>query len=203
MKVLSLVEKRTHNLNVLWGALLHDIGKPATEKFENGVYSNHGHDEVGAKIAVDILRRLKAPNSQIEEVEFLVSQHMRIKNAPEMRKSKIARLKAEKYYEDLKLLSECDSLATGIEENLNWVYALDEVEEYKELPKPLVNGNDLISFGMKPGSAIGRILSILMDYQLEGKYKDREDALHDAKILVFKEKQMEEIFEYNMSQLFE
>lgn len=203
MKVLSLVEERTNNINVLWGALLHDIGKPATEKLENGMYTNHGHDEVGAKIAVDILRRFKAPNSQIEEVEFLVSQHMRLKSAPVMRKSKIARLKAEKYYEDLRLLSECDSLATGIESNLDWTATLDEVEEYKELPKPLVNGYDLISLGMRPGTTIGRILSLLMDSQLEGKFKDRDEALHEAKILVFKEKQMKETFEYNMSKLFE
>lgn len=182
--VLEKTRERTSDVNALWGALLHDIGKPLVEKEIDGRITSHGHDEVGAKLAVDILKRLRASNSQIEEVEFIVSQHMRIKLAGEMSKSKLSRLKAEKHYENLKIVSMCDSMSTGLDGMLDWVDALDKVEEFKELPKPLVNGYDLITLGVLPGHRMGVILECLMDFQLEGMFGSKDDAIRFVKDVI-------------------
>jgi len=175
--VLDNVRKKTNNLNVLWGALLHDVGKPATEKHEIDRITNHGHGEVGASISNALLRRLRASNEQIKEVEFLVSNHMRIKNAGAMKKSKIARLKAEKYFDNLKLLAIADSKASPMSGRLVWVDELDKVEEFKKLPTPFITGIDLIAMGMEPGPKMGELLTNIMDLQLEKKITSKKEAL--------------------------
>lgn len=125
--VIELVRKKTDNLNVLWAALLHDIGKPSTEKHLPDRITNHGHDKVGAEMAVRLLKRLEAPQEQIDEVEFLVKEHMRIKKVKEMRKKKIAKIKESEYYENLKILAIADSEATRFPGCLDWVEAVEEV----------------------------------------------------------------------------
>lgn len=175
--VLDSVRKETDDLNVLWAALLHDVGKPLTELHEEGKITNHGHDKIGASVAVNLLTRLKAPSAQIKEVEFLILQHMRIKDVSTMKKSKVARLKANKYFSNLKLLATSDSKASSVDGRLDWVKGLDRVEEYKELPKPLINGMDLTSIGVEEGPRMGAILKHLMDLQLEGVFSNKKEAL--------------------------
>lgn len=177
MIVLDIVRKQTDDLNTLWGTLLHDIGKPSTQVLDDGDWTSHNHENVGADMVVPLLKRFKASNEQIAEVEFLVRNHMRIKKAREMRKAKLARLKANKYFDHLLLLSVADSMSSGRESKLDWVDALDRVETYKRLPTPYVTGMDLISFGMKPSKEMGVLLKETMDKQLDGDFGSKEDAL--------------------------
>ena len=76
-----------------WIILLHDIAKPATASVgEDGRIHNYGHDKLGAKMADAILRRLKFPRKQIDDIVFTVRQHMNLAAAPKMRKAKLRRL---------------------------------------------------------------------------------------------------------------
>lgn len=181
--VLELVRNKSTSLPLLWGALLHDVGKAATERWEGDKVTNHGHDEAGAIIAASLLTRLKAPNDLIDEVEFLVLNHMRIKHAKEMKKAKLRRLLSSPFAADLLALSIADSAASPVPSRLDWV-GFDLCETVKELPRPLVTGHDLIALGVKPGPAMGELLNKLMDRQLEDEFSSREDALLAAKELV-------------------
>lgn len=181
--VLDIVRSKSTNLPVLWGALLHDVGKPATEMWEDGKVTNHGHDEVGASIAVGLLRRLRASNDLIDEVEFLVLNHMKIKHAKEMRKAKLRRLLSSPFAADLLALSIADSEASPVTSRLDWIY-FDLGETVSDLPKPLVTGRDLIALGVKPGPAMGALLTKLMDRQLDDEFANKDDALFAAKELV-------------------
>lgn len=180
MIVLDTVREQTGDLNTLWGTLLHDIGKPSTQMLDDGDWTSHNHENVGADMVVPLLKRFKASNEQIAEVEFLVRNHMRIKKARVMRKAKLARLKANRYFDHLLLLSIADSASSGLGDKLDWVDALGRVEAYKQLPTPYVTGMDLISLGMKPSKEMGTLLKETMDKQLDGDFRSREDALRYA-----------------------
>lgn len=69
-------------------ALLHDVGKPPTQTFEDRIRFS-GHEEVGARLGREILTRLKYPNDVIDEVAALVRQHMMFKDAPQMGESRL------------------------------------------------------------------------------------------------------------------
>jgi poly(A) polymerase len=164
-------------------ALFHDIGKPSTAKVEGEDptrISNHGHDDVGAKMTFDIMTRLKFSNDEINYVVNLVSEHMKHQAAKDMKKSTLKRFMAQPYFDDLIKLNYADvGSASGDfstiefleEKKKNWT-----PEEIK--PKTsLVTGDDLIAMGLKPGPEFKKLLTLVMDAQLEGTVKDKEQGL--------------------------
>ncbi len=165
-------------LDLALGVLLHDIGKPATFRIAERIRFD-GHVEKGVELAHRMLMRLRYPHSVIEQVEALIANHMRFKDVPKMRESKIKRfLRMPKFDQHLELhrldcLSSHGSLA-----NYNFARTKQSEVPPEELrPAPLITGHDLIAAGHKPGPAFAAALREAEDAQLEGRVSTREQAL--------------------------
>jgi poly(A) polymerase len=159
------------------GALLHDVGKPPTQTFEDRIrFSNH--DKVGADMSRTICRRLRMSNEVTDRVEWLVGQHMRLPKLSEMRESKRKRLVREEGFDELLELCRIDCVAShGDTSAVEWAqqYA-EEVPEEVIRPKPLLTGQDLIALGYKPGPRFKVILTAVEDAQLEGDITTTKEA---------------------------
>jgi len=168
---------------LIWAALLHDIGKPATFTIEDGKIRNHAHEFVGAEMAKEFMKNLKFSNKFTEDVYWLIHDHMRIKKAAKMRKSKLKKLLAQENLEELMSLAYADSLAAT--KMTEWhEYILEKINEFEPeeiKPKQLVNGHDLIELGFKPGPIFKKILEEIVELQLEEKINTREEALKYAR----------------------
>ena len=165
--------------------LLHDIGKPITFEIADRIRFNN-HDSVGAKMAEKICERLRMSNAEKERITWLVKMHLYLRHAQEMRISKLKRLFAHEGYPELAELYKVDSLAsTANLDDYNFCQNMfEELKEEEIKPEPLVNGNDLIAFGLKPGPIFSKILDAIKDEQLEHKITTKEEALKRAKELV-------------------
>ena len=176
-----MLEKMTDpDVELAWAVLLHDIGKPAAFSIGNdGTEHFYKHDKIGAEIAENILRRLKFPKKQIENIVRCVGNHMRFAHVKEMRKAKLKRLIAEPSFPLQLELHKLDCTAShGKLDNYEMLCRqLENNETEMTLPEPLINGKDLIKLGFKPGKAMGELLKQLMDLQLEGKIKSKQDAI--------------------------
>ena len=181
---LSLLESPP--LHLALAVLLHDIGKPATQTWdeEAGRFRFNGHDRVGAKMAEEILKRLRYPNQTIEEVSFMVSRHMKFMHVQDMRTAKLKRfMAAESFPMEIELHRvDCDS-SNGFRDNYDFLHLKEEEFASQPLiPEPLLTGNDLISdFKLSPGPKIGEILRAVQTEQLEGRLSDKEGALSFVK----------------------
>jgi len=161
--------------------LLHDIGKPATYTYdeEDERIRFNGHDAVGAEMSEVILRRLKYPNDTIDDVKLMVANHMNFMHVQVMKVSKLKRFMSRETFEQEMELHRVDCASSnGFTDN--YTFLLEKKEEFANepiIPPPLVMGRDLIEMGMKPGPAFKEILTAVETEQLEGKLKEREEAL--------------------------
>ena len=168
-------------------ALLHDIGKPRTSKTEpSGRIRFFGHEGVGARMAEEILRRLRYSNDEVSAITACIANHMAFKDAPNMRVSTLKRLLARPtFVEELELHRiDCSSCHGQLDIHSFLKAKLNEFSQEEIKPKPLVTGHDLQQLGAKPGPSMGKLLHQLMDEQLEGKFADRTTALARAQELL-------------------
>ncbi len=168
-------------------ALLHDIGKPRTSKTEpSGRIRFFGHEGVGARMAEEILRRLRYSNDEVSAITACIANHMAFKDAPNMRVSTLKRLLARPtFMEELELHRiDCASCHGQLDIHAFLTGKLNEFSQEEIKPKPLLTGHDLQQLGAKPGPAMGKLLHQLMDEQLEGKFTDRPTALARAQELL-------------------
>jgi len=164
-------------------ALLHDIGKPRTSKTEpSGRIRFFGHEGVGARMAEEILRRLRYSNDEVSAITACIANHMAFKDAPNMRVSTLKRLLARPtFVEELELHRiDCSSCHGQLDIHSFLKAKLNEFSQEEIKPKPFVTGHDLQQLGAKPGPSMGKLLHQLMDEQLEGKFSDRTSALARA-----------------------
>lgn len=176
---LGLLERlEKPSVELALGALLHDVGKPPTQTFEDRIRFS-GHEEVGARMTREILARLKYPNDVIDSVVSLVAQHMMFKDAPQMGESRFRRFVRQPGFETLLDLHRLDLLAAERPLDLHaGVLARRNAIPPEHLrPQPLANGDDLIALGATPGPRFGAILHQLEDEQLEGRVLTREQAI--------------------------
>jgi len=165
-----------------WGALLHDVAKPATAGVRpDGRPTFYGHTHMGAEMADAICRRLRMSNVQAERVAFLVDQHLRHCSARDMRSSTLKRFLRQEGIEELLELTKIDALGSSGDLS-NYEYArakLDELshEQQQLRPRPLLDGDDLIEMGFEPGPMFREILTALEEAQLDGRLNSREEAL--------------------------
>jgi poly(A) polymerase len=176
---LLLLEKLDRpSLTLALGALLHDVGKPPTFRVAERIRFD-GHVEAGEKLAGRILARLRFSTGEGEQVVSLVANHMRFKDAGNMRESTLKRfLRLPRFDEHLEL-HRLDCLASHGRLD-TWRFIRDKLAEMpgEELkPPPLVTGRDLIAEGYRPGPLFGRILAAVEDAQLECRIRSREEAL--------------------------
>jgi poly(A) polymerase len=167
-----------------WGALLHDIGKPATfrppdPKKPGDRIRFDGHVEVGVRMAEEILGRLRFSNEDTAQIVALVKNHMRFGDILQMRESTLKRfLRLPRFDEHLALHWMDASSAHGdlrLYEFAKQRYEATPVEAIR--PKPLVNGRDLIAVGYRPGPEFKAMLEAAEDAQLEGRAATTEDGL--------------------------
>ena len=169
-----------------FSALLHDVGKPRTSRTEpSGRIRFFGHEGVGARMAEEILRRLRFPNDDVGAIVACIANHMAFKDAPQMRVSTLKRFLARPTFSEELELHRVDCTASHGELDIHRFLLAKQSEFSQEeiKPKPLVTGHDLQELGIPPGPKMGQILDQLMDEQLEGKLEHRDRALQRAREL--------------------
>ena len=160
------------------GLLFHDVGKPVTAARRNERITFYGHSAVGADLAVAICQRLRRSRTTWERVDYLVRNHLRLVDAPEMRLSTLKRLLRHEGFEELLALARMDALASN--RDLRYVEFCEQrraelaCEEIR--PPRLLSGDDLIALGHPPGPRLGEILRALEEAQLEGQVTTRDEA---------------------------
>jgi poly(A) polymerase len=165
------------SVTLAFGALLHDVGKPSTQTFEDRIRFNE-HERVGAEMAEAICRRLRMSNDETERITWLVAQHMRLASIPQMRESRRKRFVREEGFDELLALCRLDCLAShGHLETIEWIedYRRNLPEEALR-PVPLLTGKDLIAMGHTPGPRFKEVLQAVEDAQLDGTITTREEA---------------------------
>ncbi|HEY7221047.1 MAG TPA: CCA tRNA nucleotidyltransferase [Candidatus Binatia bacterium] len=162
-----------------YGCLLHDVAKPVCFREEAERITFYGHTEKGAAMAEEILKRLKRGRATWERVAYLVRNHLRHVQAPQMRLSTLKRFLREEGIDELLELTRIDALASN--GDLHYYQfckaRITEMNEGEIRPPPLVRGNDLIGLGFTPGPIFAEILRQVEDRQLGGELKDREQVM--------------------------
>jgi poly(A) polymerase len=178
---LLLLENLPHPCpaTLAWGALLHDVGKPATFRVAPDRIRFDDHVNVGMKIAEEICRRLRFSNDDAEQILALVDNHMRFGHVTRMKESTLKRFLRMPLFDQHMALHRADSLASH--RNLSTYEFLQrkqaEIPPAKMRPMPLVTGDDLIAAGHRPGPRFREILDAVEDAQLEGRLSSRDAAL--------------------------
>ena len=169
-------------MTLAWGALLHDIGKPATfhapTSQEDRIRFN-GHVEVGVAIAADICRRLRFSNEETAQILALVHNHMRFADTPRMKTATLKRFFRLDRFEEHLALHRMDCLASsGNLDHYNFARERYENMPAEEVhPTPLITGRELIAAGYKPGINFKAMLHAAEEAQLEGSIHSEEEAL--------------------------
>jgi poly(A) polymerase len=165
-----------------WGVLLHDVGKPPTFAPPDGPEGRirfDGHVEVGTRMAEEICRRLRFSNDDVAQIGALVANHLRFRDAPQMRPGKLKRFVRLPRFEEHLELHRLDCLSSHRNlENYEFIKRfLAETPPEQVRPPRLVTGDDLQSMGYRPGPRFKEILRAVEDAQLDGRLVDREKAL--------------------------
>lgn len=156
-----------------WGILLHDIGKPVTKEIRDEKITFYQHEHVGAKMAEDVLRRLRFSVEERQLIVSVVDRHMRFMHAHDWSKSTLRRfIAAESIEHDLNVhAADCLSCHQILSA---WKYVSEAYTTHSNgpaksaLPEPLVGGRDLLAMGYSPSPKFSLFLSQLIDQQMEG-----------------------------------
>jgi len=165
-------------LELALAALLHDVGKPATQTISDRIRFQ-GHERAGAELARSILTRLRFPNATVDAVESMIAQHMKFRQATQMTGARFKRFARQPGFDLMLELHRLD-LAGGLRPLTNYENVRarrDALTEAELRPPRLVTGYDLLALGCAPGPEFARVLSALEEEQLEGRVSTREEAL--------------------------
>ena len=187
-----------------WAALLHDVGKTKSKRWEPGVgWTFHNHNIVGAKMVPQIFRRLKLPmGAEMKQVQLLVDLHMRpqVIADSEVTDSAVRRLlnDAGDYIDDLMVLCEADITSKNevkkriFLENFRMVREkLTDLKEkdYKRLLQPVIDGNEIMEmFHLQPSREVGVLKQYLKDAVLDNRVDNEREPL--MALLIEKARQM-------------
>lgn len=193
LQVLDNVAKVSEDLWLRWAAILHDIAKPQTKRYDKAHgFTFHGHEDKGARMVPGIFRRMKLPMSdRMEFVQKLVRMHLRpIPLSKNVTDSAIRRLLFEAGDDVDALMKLCRADITSknndkvnrylknfdiVEEKMAEVEAKDNIRNFQ----PPVTGDEIIAmYNIPPGRVIGEIKEQIKEAILEGEIRnDREEAL--------------------------
>jgi len=179
LRALQHAADKGTSLEIRLGALLHDVGKPKTKRFDPAKkdHTFYGHEVVGARIAKQALENLKFPQKTIDIVEKLVRNHMFFADTDQITLSAVRRIIAKVGPDlvwDLMTVRACDRIGMGRPKEDPYRLRKYEamVEEAMRAPTSVamlkVGGNEIMKLlGDKPGPKIGFILNALMEEVLE------------------------------------
>ena len=201
---LSTLNPQLRRLYLRWAALLHDVGKTKTKRWDPAIgWTFHNHNYVGAKMVTQIFRRLKLPlGAEMKYVEKLVDLHMRpqVIADNEVTDSAVRRLlnDAGDDIDDLMTLCEADITSKNevkkrvFLENFRMVREklTDLVEkDYKRLLQPVIDGNEIMAlFDLKPSREVGVLKQTLKDAVLDNRVENEREPL--MQLLIEKAHQM-------------
>jgi poly(A) polymerase len=192
LQVLDTVAGNSEDLWLRWAALLHDIAKPVTKRWDDAIgWTFHNHNFVGAKMIPDIFRQLKLPlNEHMRYVQKLVELHMRPIALVEdiVTDSAVRRLinYAGPDLADLMILAKADITSRNEEKKNKFLANFELVEEkfkdidvkdYKRTFKPSVSGDEIMRiFNIPQGKTVGYFMDNLKKAQLDVEIPHTREA---------------------------